>query len=424
MHALKHPTATTLACLALLGAGGAMAQSNPWYLGISQTVNHQSNMLRAIDGAVFGADQSRSDTLYSTALIGGIDQPLGRQRIFGSATLRSDRYAKNDVYDNQGWTLRAGLDWQTVERLSGSLNLSSSRSLASFNLQEIGLLRQRNSETATGLDGIVRLGVAGPWLLELGAGTLKVENSLQQAQVQSRNYRQDTLTLGARWRPSAALTLGLAVRQTDGKYPQFRALADGSFEVDRFRRRDVDVSGTWRPSGASQFDMRLSTGSTRYDLASQRDFSGVTGTLSWNWVPTGKLQINTRYSRDTGQDSYAVTVFDPRLGFVPGNADYSRIQDVLRIRAEWTISPKFSVNASLSEADRELVRTLPPTGFGDSRSTGGERISLASVGARWAPWRNVLFGCDLNDEKRKGSGQLGTGLSTRGVSCFGQVTLQ
>lgn len=420
MQALK-----TVALAAIAVASGAVtAQANPWYIGLSQSFNYQSNMLRAIDGTVLGPDQSKSDTLSTTALVGGLDQTFGRQRVSASATLRDDRYAKNDLYNNQGWTASAAFDWQTVNRLSGNVSLASSRSLASFNLQEIGLIRQRNQETGTSLDTTVRLGIAGPWSLEAGLGRRNIDNSLEQAALQSRNYRQDTGSVAAGWRPSGRVSLRLGLRKTNGLYPQFQAQADGSFQPDRFRREDVDLFVGWRPSGASQLDLRISSGKTRYDLAQQRDFTGVTGSFAWNWVPTGKLSLNTRYTRDTGQDSYAVTVFDRNLGFVPGTSDYSRVQDVLRIRAEWAATAKITVSASLSEADRKLVRTLPPNIFTRSVTTGGERNTQTSLGLRWTPYRSTLLGCELTSERRRGSGDLGTNLSTEGLNCFGQFTFQ
>jgi hypothetical protein len=420
MHVLK----SAALAAATLVSGAAVAQASPWYIGLSQSFNHQSNMLRAIDGTVLAPDQSKSDTLSTTALIGGLDQAIGRQRLSANASLRNERYAKNDLYDNQGWTASAALDWQTVNRLSGNLSLSSSRSLASFNLQEIGLVRQRNQETGTSVDTSVRMGIAGPWSLEASLGRRKVDNSLEQAALQSRNYRQDTGSLGVGWRPSGLLSLRLGLRQTDGRYPQFQTRADGTFQADRFRREDVDLFVGWRPSGPSQLDLRISSGKTRYDLAQQRDFTGVTGSFSWNWVPSGKLAINTRYTRDTGQDSYSVTVFDRNLGFVPGTSDYSRVQDLLRIRADWAASAKIGVSASITEANRKLVRTLPPNVFSRSITTGGERNTQTSLGARWAPHRSALVGCDLTSERRRGNGDLGTNLSTEGLSCYGQFTFQ
>jgi hypothetical protein len=420
----KPSRAAVLAALALLSAGAAQAQSSPWYLGLSQSFSSQSNLLRLAEGATAPEGFSKSDSVSSTALVAGLDQLLGRQRLNASLTLRSDKYGRNSIYDNQGWTLGTGLEWQTVERFSGSVNLASSRQLSSFGLSQIGSLTRRNLETSTSLDTVTRLGVAGPWAVELGLGTLRVDNSLDDDTVRSRNYEQDNASLGLRWRPSALLSMTLSLRGTEGRYPEFQRQGDGSFQSDRFRREDVSVAASWLASGASTLDLRLSNGRTRYDLASDRNFSGLTGSLGWRWSVSSKLTLSTRLSRDTGQDSYAVTVFDPRLGFVPGTADYSRTQTALRLRADWAPTAKLSFNASATYAERDIVRTLPPTAFGQNQATGTERADSLSLGGRWFAMRSLVLGCDFSQDKRRGAGQLGSNYKAESASCFGQFTLQ
>jgi hypothetical protein len=418
------PTAAALAALALLTGGAAQAQSSPWYLGLSQSFSSQSNMLRLADGAVTPAGLSKKDSVSTTSLVGGLDQLLGRQRLNASLALRDERYDKNSTYDNQGWTLAAGLEWQTIERFSGSVNLASSRQLSSFGLTQIGSLDRRNLQTSNSLDTVWRLGIAGPWAVELGLGQVKVDNSLDEDSVRSRNYRQESASLGARWRPSALLTTSLSLRKTQGRYPEFQRLADGSFQTDRFDREDLSLAASWLASGASTLDLRLSQGRTRYEIASDRNFSGITGSLGWRWSASPKLTLNTRLARETGQDSFAVTVFDRNLGFVPGAADYSRTATSLRLRADWAPTAKLGLNATAVYADRDIVRTLPPGAFGTRQTTGNERSTQFQIGARWVPMRSLSLGCDLSSESRRGAGVLGSNLKSDGWSCFAQFVLQ
>jgi hypothetical protein len=143
---------TASATVAGLLCGTAGAQSSPYYLGISQAVNVDSNMLRAANGATLSDGFSRSDTVYSTALQAGLDQPIGRQRVYGSLALRSTRYQHNDTFNNEGYNANVGLNWETVERLSGTLSASANRSLASFSDPFISGLRSKNLEDSTGLE--------------------------------------------------------------------------------------------------------------------------------------------------------------------------------------------------------------------------------------------------------------------------------
>ncbi len=407
-----------LAALTALLAGSAMAETSPWYVGASISLRQEDNLLRLADGQTAPAGFSKSDRITSTSLLAGLDQPIGRQRLTGNAVLRDNRHADNGLYDNQGYSATLGLDWSTVQRLSGTLVASASRNLSSFNLQEIGLLPQKNLESVQTLDAVARLGLVTRYSVELAAGTRRVKNSLDSPAVQARDYSQDMASLGLRWRPSGASSFGLALRGTQGRYPRFR-LGSAGYEADRFDRRDIDFSATLQPTGASSLDARLSWGRTAYDLATQRSFSGVTGSLGWVWVPTGKIRLDTRLLRDTGQESYAVTT----IFGTPGANDYSRIGTTLRMRADYELTAKVSFNLILSWADRELVRTQP--GFLGSRpASGRERYTTMALGVRWVPHRSTTLGCDIGNERRDGSGELGSDLQARQFGCFAQFLLQ
>ena len=410
-----------LACTMALAlgalAGLAQAETTPYYVGASQTYSRESNLLRLANGTDAPAGYSRGDTVSATALLAGFDQPFGRQRGYANVSLRSTRYAENARFNNQGYSATGGLDWSTVSEISGSLSASASRALSTFNLQEVGLLSQRNLESTQTLDSAVRMGIGAQWAAEVSAGRRKVGNSIDQPSVQSREFSQDTAALGLRWRPSGMSNFGLFGRDTRGRYPKFRSTGAG-FEADRFQRQDLDLTASLAPSGLSSYDLRLTWGKTAYDLNEQRDFSGLTGAVGWAWRPSGKLRTDLRLSRDVGQDSYAVTVFN-----TPGTADYSRVNDTVRLRVDYDLSSKIAFSITLTEVQRELVRTIDNP-FVPLNASGRERLSLLGLGARWAPSRGLLFGCDVGTERRRGDGPLVVNLDANTTSCYAQITLQ
>ena len=71
----------------------ALAQqgSSPYSIGVAQTFSHESNLLLVRDGQVAPQGFSAGDTVSSTALVAGVDQSFGRQRLSGSAVLRADQ---------------------------------------------------------------------------------------------------------------------------------------------------------------------------------------------------------------------------------------------------------------------------------------------------------------------------------------------
>jgi hypothetical protein len=423
MH--KSRAAAPLATAALLGgllaglsASPAAAQeSNPYFIGLSQTISHDTNLLRLSTRQAAPAGFSKSDTSSTTALIAGIDQPFGRQRFYGNVSLRASRFDRNKVYDNDGYTALAGLDFATIERISGTISAGANRGLSRFNTEEIGLLTDKNVESVESLGATVRVGVVTEYTVEVSANHRRVDNSLDDDRVRARNFRQNAASLGLRWRPSPDFNVGLALRGSQGTYPEFRRTQTG-FQADEFDRQDVDLTVFYRPSGASRLELRLSEGKTEYDLATQRNFSGLTGSLAWRWQATGKVLLDTRYTRDTGQDSYAIAFFG-----VPGTSDYSRTSDRLSLRAEWAASAKLAFDAGLAHVDRKLVRTIDNPFF-TSDATGREKVSTLTLGGRWAPVRWARLGCNVESIRRSGSGTLGSDLKGESYGCYGQFTLQ
>ena len=118
----RHSLRLLLAPCLALACTAAMAQSSPYYIGVAQTLAHNSNLVALRDNQPVPAGLSKSDTVSSTALVAGIDQPFGRQRLTGTANLSSNRYSRNSEFNSSGYALRLGLDWQTIERLSGRVS--------------------------------------------------------------------------------------------------------------------------------------------------------------------------------------------------------------------------------------------------------------------------------------------------------------
>jgi hypothetical protein len=404
-----------LALLAAAAASSAQAETSPYFIGASQAFSHSTNLLRLSDGQAVPDGFSKSDTVSATSLLAGLDQPFGRQRVYGNLALRANRLANNKVYDNESYALTAGLDWATVERISGSLRATANRNLASFNADEIGFVQKKNLETTQQVDAAFRVGVVTELTAELNVGGRSLDYSADE--FQSREFRQNSASIGLRWRPGGAGTLGLALRETKGRYPKAFP-AGAAVESDRFDSRDVDFSASVEASAASTLSARISLGKTSYDVATQRGYSGVTGLLRWEWQPTGKLRLNTQLTRDPSQASYFFSSAVPN-----STVENSRLATTLRLRTDYEASAKIALNSTLSYGRRSLVRTLPAAA-GGTELTGNDRSSGLGFGASWTPVRSLQFGCDLAQERRSSDSTLSSNFSDTTVSCFGQVTLQ
>lgn len=408
MNRRPAPTALLAALLAtLLAAGGAQAQKSPYYIGVIQDFTHESN--------VFNADsaQRQSDTISTTTLRGGIDQPFGRQRFFANASLNHRRYSDNGGLNNNGYGLNVGLDWSTIERLSGSLVVNANQQLSRFNAGVIVPVTLRNVERSEDVDAKVRYGVVADLALEGGLGYRQV--SFSAPEYAAREYRQDRANLGLSYRAGGALTLGGGV---SGDQTRYRAAATGQSAPDSSQRRDLYLTANWVPTGASSVNARVNFGKIEYDRATAADFSGVTGSLTWLWKPTGKLQFATTLSRDAGQESGFIRVvdFQNRNPILPNASDFSRVTNVLGVRAAYELTAKIDLDAGLNYARRNLVD-------GVTGASGTDNTTAFSVGARWAALRTLVVGCNASHSSRTASGFGSSEYEGTAFGCFGSFTL-
>lgn len=396
---------TTMALMAGLTFGAAAwAQQGPgpFHVGLAQDVTHESNTLNGPAGS------ESSDTIYTTTLRGGLNLPFGRQRVFANAELNHQTYSNFDVRDNDGYSFGAGLDWATIERLSGGFTFNAHRRQADFNVGGIVPVTLSNIERSEDVNARARLGVVTTLAFEAGVGHRRVDFSAPE--FAAREYQQDSGNLGVSYRPSGILTLGAGL---SGQRTRYRVAALGQTEPDRSRRQDVYVTASWVPTGASTVDARINIGKTEYDLATAADFDGVTGSLTWAWRPTGRLSLATTVSRDTGQETGFLRLLD---GSRFSATDFSRVTDSLSLRGEYMLTGKISLTAGLGYARRDLVDGF--TGI-----AGSDNTTSVSLGARWAATRSLAFGCSASRDSRSASGAGSSEYDNDRIGCFGQFTL-
>src|SRR5947207_1519873 len=89
---------------------GGAPDPNPYYIGVSAALRHSSNVYQVPDGP--------GDAYVVGSLLGGFNQQLGRQRVFGNASVSDNRYKTQDALNNTSYSVYGGLAWETIENLS------------------------------------------------------------------------------------------------------------------------------------------------------------------------------------------------------------------------------------------------------------------------------------------------------------------
>lgn len=406
-----------LTAAAAAASGTAMGQASPYYVGVSQALSIESNLGRLRDGASLQNTllKKRSDTISSTTLIAGFDQPISRQRVQGSVRLSANRFASNQDFNNESYAANLGLDWETVNRLSGTAAVSSQRNLRKFDPNEAGGRQAQNLETVNQVDLSARIG--GPTRLtgRLGVNWRQVDYSA--ATYSAAEYDQTTLSAGLLYRTSSALQLGTALRTGNTRYNR---------AGDDRRRNDLDFTADWRPSGdLTTVFGRISYTSIAYDLATLGDFRGLSAEARVNWRVTGKTRLTGRLVHDAGQEAS----FLNSSGTSPISQDYSRTSTTLFVGADHALSAKIQLNAGLGLVRRNLTDSF--YSVAGVPAEGNDLTTTLSLGARWQPTRAIQLGCDASYERRTTStGAVVTGrfvsepYANNTLSCFGQFVLE
>jgi len=384
----------------------AHADANPYYIGAALNLSHVSNIYRQNSSA-------NNATVSTASLLAGLDQRFGRQRLFADASLQANRYQINSGLNNRGYTLKAGLDWDTVERLSGSLSVNNSRSLANYNIGNgVQPIFKKNVEDNKQLDFVARLGLATKISMEAQGG---MRSRRFTAQEYARlEFDQKRASLGLYYRPSSDLSVGLAGRLTRDEYPRYNLVSPitGSYTASIFERRDLDLTSRVVLSGASTVEGRISSGRSKLKLGQGLSFSGITGRVSWLWQPTARWNLSSTFSRDTGLETSFFNVGGNSL-----SSDQNRINTGMQFSASYELSAKLALNAgfSTSKTDRRDE-------FLNQQNDSYDRDKSFNLGVRWAYSRGIQLGCQYSKASRDSSIAVYV-FDADSYGCYGQIIL-
>lgn len=412
-------TALALAVSAL--ALPAAAETSPYYIGLSQRFTHIGNLFQAASGGT-------SDTLSTTSLLAGVDQRISRQRVFGDATLSTNRYSDASALNHGSYSVRAGLDWETVERLSGTLAFDTQRSQVDVTkfTPPSTFTTTKGLTQSSGVTAAIRVGVVtrltGEVILSSRRARTKAATGLVDPLDASRPNFNDLDTneasIGVRYRPEGSLVLGAALRSTQGSYPNYYALTDGAgafvrYAAEDFQRTNLDLTALWPISGASTVNARISLGRDKYDTASARNFSGLTGELGWAWVPTGKLSLRTSLARNSGDElSSRLSVTGDRY-----NSAVNRLGTTLAVEANYAVTGKITAKAVTKVLDSAVAEISTESNPFSVRTTS------LSLGLVWQATRAIRAGCDLASSSSKFEGS-SSSPSNSSFGCFADITLR
>lgn len=403
-----------VASLGVFTSSAALAQTSPYYIGIAQAYSHESNVFRVATG-----QPETSDSYSTTSLLAGVNQPFGRQRFFTDAIANFNRYRDNKQLNNTGYGLVTGLDWETIEKLSGRIGYTVNENMARFGADQGPALTTKNMERSQELLARGQYGLASLLSIEGSLAHRQLDYSAEEFAFQE--FKQDAASLGVLYRPSGLLTLGAAARHTKGRYPFAVTVSPGVFQPDDFSRNDIDLTAVWLPTGLSTLTARLSYTKATHDAVASRDISGTTGAIRWDYKPTAKLAFTTELIRDSGAESSFNQLVQSSTNSVGNN---SQLSTSALFRGLYEATAKIQIEVNARYVERDLVNTFALTTGAASTEAGSDKLGELKVGLRYAPSRSLLFGCAFGYEKRGSSSPLSYGYTSDTASCSAQFKLQ
>lgn len=352
--------------------------AQPFSFGISQTLTHESNLFR-------DETDEEEDWTSTTALNFALDQPIGRQRLKGTAALQANRYRDHDELNNTGHQLGLQLDWETIADLSGALGVQSSRHQYRYGLDSTTPVDGRNIESTQSGFFQARLGGMGQFALQVGGNSLHREYSAEQF-AKLNDLSQWSIEGGGAYRPGPDLTATLLGRYTRISRP------DSDLGLgDDVARRDVELAAVWQVTGASRFDARLTRSEEKHAILADRNF--WTGGIGWDWVPSAKLRFRTQALRDTEGGSGNVASPEATMPAAPAG---DQLRDAFLWSAQWSATAKINVVGTAQWSKRKFTELQALSSIHVE-----DRTTALTLGVRYTPFRALDLGCDLGSENRE-----------------------
>lgn len=403
----------TLIGLAL--SAPAWAEQSPYYIGANQAFGYRSNLFSS-------ESDPMSSAMSITSLVFGLDQPIGRQRVYASGNVGYNYFFNPDarVLNNTSYSLSAGLDWATIERLSGTVRLLANQNLVYYAISGAAPdVKVRNIQNVAEASFDGRYGITPRVGLDLGYTYRTV--SFSDPGYAYQEYDSNIGRVGFTYGGDGQLTVGLGLRFNWTDYPNYPQPLPSTALGDDSLGKNIDFTAKWIATGQSTLDVRLSMSDVSYTYNTINDFNGFNGSFGWTWTPTGKLWTRLVLN---GEPSYTANFW----GYAgsPLRINNSKFARSIRYTAIYQATGKTSFNANIRMTKDSLSQTDQITG---NSQYGSDLYTTIGIGVTYAPTRNSQIACNLDYQRRSANDNAilyGMSYPYNGTNfqCSGQLVIQ
>ncbi len=393
-----------VAALTLMGSSAAWADAQDAFNFVAgAAVRYEDNLFRLdnhTDARALLGRSKMSDLIYSVDVGIKIDKPYAQQRFQLDFLTTRNQHQTYDFLDFNAVDYRAAWMYHVTPHISGELSTSQHQSVTSFsdfrgtNLSTPALNRrnvQTNESRIFNIDGDIGAGI------HLLGGVTETRSRSSQTFNAVADYVQDGVELGVKYVAPSENYVSLVRREAQGDY-RGRTLDVASQLDTGFDQSETELKFLWRVTGKSEFNGRLDYLERDHDHFSRRDFSGLTGNVTYRWIPTGKLVLDVTVARNL------YSFQELTNSFYDANS--------ITIAPKWLVTAKTQIGLKGSISDRDFHGALIPVA--DMRH---DIVRTLMLTADWAPTRTITVNGTLAHEERSSNIQgLDYDANTVGVS--------
>lgn len=297
---------------------------------LSQTLSYDNNLYRLPDGfAAPGGDRHDVVSVTRAGLL--FDRSYSRQRLRADLSMSRSRYAVHGDLDYDSPDARLNWGWQLGNRLSGTVGYEYRETLAGFD--DYGDTR-RNINTYSRAFASADYWLHPDWAVGLGYG--KSNSRFDRDTQINSEFESRSLDFNLTYRPASGNRVVLTLRDTDGLYPG-RNRNPGS--IREYRQQEARLNMHWQLTGISKISGYIGQTRRSYEFAPNRDFSGTTGRLAFDWAPTVKTAISLSVRREIGAEEDLL-------------ANYA-LTDVVSLASTWQLTSKVTLGANWERRQRD-----------------------------------------------------------------------
>lgn len=263
------------------------------YVGTSLTYDDNVFRFSNTDQAEAAFGSSKISDIITRAEVGvNVDLRLSRQLISLTSNIKKNRYNHFKQLDNTGESFGIEWDWSYGSKLFGAIGATRSKALTSFDDLRVASGNIRN---ATRSYASINWQLHPNWLASLKGSTSNTKNS--NVNFFGINAENNVVQAGIQYLSPKLTQVSISYRQIDTDFEDRTNLGSLILFGDKLRKKEVLLSGAWRPTPKLAFSSKLTHFKLNYNNADfnvlpQRSVDGVNKRVNISYAASAKTTLS------------------------------------------------------------------------------------------------------------------------------------